>query len=366
MVEASLFDMVILLAIIASAFVSVAAVLIFVRRYLKKLAARTATSIDDYLVKIVEGPMVAFVFVLSAVSALGYWESRFPGSLPGWLSVQLGNLALGAGMMIATSVVAFILNQMLSNQIKKVIEGNPARETTFRLMGRVMMIAVYLGGSFAALTIIFPGLTGSLTTLLFGAGFLGIVLGLAAQKVIGNMLSGISVNLTQPIRIGDAVVIKGEFGFIQDITLRHTMIRTWDNRRMIIPNSVLDDEVIINYTLQDMKKLFPIVVYVPYDADVNRAEAVMVEECQKNPNVLPELKPIFQVLDFEEGAIKLRLLFLAKDQPTAFGTACEIRKAVKNRFDREGIKLSCPTRYVVSPEPDDAAKLTAESVGRKK
>lgn len=81
----------------------------------------------------------------------------------------------------------------------------------------------------------------------------------------------------------------------------------------------------------------------------------MIEEYRKHPNILPELDPIFQVLDFEEGAIKLKPLFMAKDQPRAFWTGCVIGRSIKGKFDQEGIRLSCPTRFIVSSESESTS-----------
>ncbi|MBS7642980.1 mechanosensitive ion channel [Candidatus Bathyarchaeota archaeon] len=249
------------------------------------------------------------------------------------------------------SILALITRKYFGRLIKEhIIKQYPERETAFRLIQRCVVIGIYLAAAAISASLIFPGLGAYAVSLLIGAGFLGIVIGMAASRVIGNIISGFNVILTRPIRVGDAVMLRGEFGFIEDITLRHTVIRTWDNRRMMIPNAVLDDEVIINYSIKDPKKLAPIVVSVPYDTDLEKVAKIMVEEAKKHPDVLPELEPIFQVLDFGEGAITLRLLFLAKDQPTAFNTACALRRTIKKRFDEEGIRISCPVRYVIPAE----------------
>ncbi len=166
--------------------------------------------------------------------------------------------------------------------------------------------------------------------------------------------AGTDVYSDFPIRIGDQVMIRGEFGTVENITARYTVIKTWDNRRQIIPNAVLESEVLINYTLTDPGKLFPITFAVPYDTDVEAAQKIAVEQAQEHPNVLKSLKPIFQVLDFSQGSITLRLLFLAKDQSTAFGTACDLRLAIKKKFDKAGIKLSCPAMYIT---PDSRLKV---------
>jgi len=249
------------------------------------------------------------------------------------------------------SILAMITQKYFARLIEEhIIKQYPERETAFRLIQRFILIGIYLAAVILSATIVFPGLGAYAVSLLVGAGFLAIVVGMAASRVIGNVISGVNVILTRPIRIGDAVMIRGEFGFVEDITLRHTVIRTWDNRRMMIPNAVLDDEVIINYSIKDSKKLAPIIVSVPYNTDLEKVAKIMAEEAKKHTNVLPELEPIFQVLDFGEGAITLRLLFLAKDQPTAFDTACAIRRTIKKRFNEEGIRISCPVRYMIPTE----------------
>ncbi|MEM3737107.1 MAG: mechanosensitive ion channel [Candidatus Bathyarchaeia archaeon] len=170
--------------------------------------------------------------------------------------------------------------------------------------------------------------------------------------------AGTDVYRHSTVRVGDQVVVKGEWGTVEEVTPRYTIIRTWDNRRQVIPNHILDNEVVINYTLTDPKKLFPVVLFVPYDTDLEKAREIMVEEARKHPDVLKTLDPTFQVLDFTEGAIMLRLLFLAKDQPTAFKTGCDLRLAIKKRFDDAGIKLSCPTRYIT---PDSQLHVLNEN-----
>ena len=160
-----------------------------------------------------------------------------------------------------------------------------------------------------------------------------------------------------PIRIGDQLVIRGEFGTVEEVTDRFTIIKIWDNRRLVIPNHVLDNEIFTNYTLTDPTRIFPIIFMVPYDTDLDKAKEIMIEETKAHPKVLKDKEPTFQVLDFQSGAITLRILFYAENQGTAFGAACDIRLTIKRRFDKANIKLSCPTTYI---SPD--SKLTVESL----
>ena len=160
--------------------------------------------------------------------------------------------------------------------------------------------------------------------------------------------AGTNVYKNSPIRLGDQVIVRGEYGTVEDVTPRFTIIKTWDNRRQVIPNQVLDSEVLINYTLTDPQKLFTLMFYVPYDTDLDKAGEIMVQEARDHPNVLKTLNPIFQVLDFAEGAIALRLLFLATHQLTRFNTGCDLRFSINRQFDKAEINLSCPAPYIIS------------------
>lgn len=350
---------IILISLGGAALVSIGTLILF-RRYIRRFAARTKTKIDDIIVSAIEWPIMILIVAVGVILTLRYLNERIPNLLPEWVVLNLTPITYAIVVLMITSLVVTAINQISSTRIKKLVETVPEKESMFRLFNRIIVAFVYIVGVLAALSIIFPGITGTLSTLLVGAGFLGIVVGLAAQRVLGNLLSGVTINLAHPIRIGDAVMIKGEYGFVTDITLRHTIIRTWDNRRLIIPNSVLDNEVIINYTLEDPRKLFAILLYVPYDTNLERVAQIMIEEAKKHPSVLPDIQPIFQILNFEKEAIQLRLLFMAKDQATAFNTAIDLRRSIKRRFDEEGIKMSCITNYIIPSQI--TVKMPSEGV----
>jgi small conductance mechanosensitive channel len=257
--------------------------------------------------------------------------------------------------MIVAVLLSLIVRRHFSGLVRKyVVKEQAGKETVFRLLERIIIVILLTAAFFISMSTIYPEIGSYLSSTLLAAGFLAIVIGLAAQRTLGNIFSGLNIALSRPIRIGDAVVIKDEYGNVEDITLRHTIIRTWDNRRLIIPNSVLDEEVIVNYTLTDSKMLFGITVHVPYDTDIEIVNKIMVEEARKHPNVLPELEPIFQVLNFCEASIELRILFLARDQPTAFGTGVDLRKAIKKRFDQEGVRFAVSGRYFVGEREGSA------------
>ncbi|MCP8309152.1 MAG: mechanosensitive ion channel [archaeon] len=344
----NLLDMTITAFILIGAIKIAIAIIILANRYITKIAGKTRTRIDDYAVMIVKGPLTVFIVLFGIIIALRYWDAKYPGTLPSWIILNMDVITSIVSVLIAISVISFILNNYMGRRIQTIIRENPDRETTFRSIHRLIIYSIYLIGAAIVLTIVFPGLVGIIWSLAIGAGFLAIVVGLGAQKMIGNLLAGINVTITRPIRLGDAVMIREEFGFVEDITLRHTVIRTWDNRRMIIPNSVLDDEVIINYSLKDPTMLVPIFVQISYESDIDKAMKIMVDVAKKHPDCLPigDL-PNVVLMKFMDSGISLRLLSRAKDQPTAFTMARDLLYQIKKEFDANGIEIPYPRRYLV-------------------
>ncbi|MGQ9719258.1 MAG: mechanosensitive ion channel family protein [Nitrososphaerales archaeon] len=344
-----LLDMVVTAVILLGAVIVAIGSIVLVNRHIKRIAGKTQTRIDDYAVKIVKGPITVSIVLFAIIVALRYWDARYPGTIPGWVLPNTDAITSIMGVLIAISVISLILNNYMGRRIESIVRENPDRETTFRSIHRLIIYAVYLVGAGIVLSIIFPGLVGFVWSLAIGAGFLAIVIGLGAQKLIGNLLAGINITITRPIRLGDAIVIKGEFGFVEEITLRHTVVRVWDNRRMIIPNSVLDDEVIVNYSLKDPTMLVPVFVQISYESDIDKAMKIMVDVAKKHPDCLPIGNlPNVVLMEFADSGISLRLLSRAKDQPTAFMMARDLLLQIKKEFDANGIEIPYPRRYLVT------------------
>jgi small-conductance mechanosensitive channel len=110
---------------------------------------------------------------------------------------------------------------------------------------------------------------------------------MAAQQSVSNFIAGFLVSTSRPIEIGDAVVFNDEFCFVEDITLMHSILKTWDNRRLVVPNSTLLSEVVINYSKTDPTMLAPVFLSITYESDMDNAKEIMIEEAKKHPDCLP-------------------------------------------------------------------------------
>lgn len=265
----------------------------------------------------------------------------------------------------ATLIIAYIINRTLHIRIAKIVQSNPGLATSYRFIRRLVLAIIIIIGVASATFAVFPDLGASIASIFVAAGFASIVIGLAAQSTLSNIFAGMTISIFQPIRMDEAIMFRNEFCFVEDIKLMHTVLRTWDNRRLMVPNSTLQNEVIVNYARTDPSKLTPVLLSISYESDLNKAMQIMVEVAKRHPEFFPvgDL-PKVQVMEFGEAGITLRLLSRAKDQPTSFGMARDLLREIKKEFDANGIMIAYPRRYLmVDPK---IQKLLEDSIPKPK
>lgn len=222
--------------------------------------------------------------------------------------------------------------------------------TRQRIARNLAIASIYLVGLVLFLYSI-PTLRALSVGLFASVGVLGIVIGLAAQDSLANLVAGITLAIYQPFRLGDRLRIGDDDGTVEDITLRHTVIKTWENKRIIIPNHILSKDSIVNYTIGDKKALKFLDVSISYDSDIDLARNIMVEEAKKHPDLLlvkssPDI-PAVRVRGLGDSGIDLRLLYWAEDQPTGIGMKFDMLESIKKHFDKEGIEIPFPYRTII-------------------
>lgn len=250
--------------------------------------------------------------------------------------------------IVVTVIVAQLINRALAAYFKSAARKLKVDATSYSVVRRIITLSIYLIGAMVVISII-PGLPDLVYAVAVSAGIAAIVIGLAAQQTLSNLFSGISMVFSRPFRVGDVVEIGGEYGTIEDITLQYTVIRTWQNKRQIIPNSRISADTIINWTIGDLTVLWRVDFGISYDSDIDLARSIILDEINKHPNVMHDADKEAKVRVAELGdfAVDLRALFWVADRPTAWVTGAEIRESVKKRFDREGVEIPFPYRTVV-------------------
>lgn len=272
---------------------------------------------------------------------------------------KLGFNALLLLKIILILAGAFIMERLLYAVIKRAYErGDKGREdaTRYRFLKNALRFLVGLVAIGLVIYVI-PSLKHFAVTLLAGAGILVAILGLATQRAFSNIISGIFIVSFKPFRVGDMVEISLEHrGVVEDITLRHTVIRNWENRRVIIPNAVISDATIINSTIEDEATCQWVEIGISYESDLDKAMAIMQQEAELHPNCIDrrtaeELERGFPIVSVRlvkiaDSSLILRAYVWAADPVMARVMHFELNRSIKLRFDREGINIPYPHRTI--------------------
>lgn len=218
---------------------------------------------------------------------------------------------------------------------------------------RMIVYSIYIVGATGFLALI-PGMEQVTKSLLAGAGILAMAVGLASQEALGNIVSGIFIVFAKPFRLGDFIQVDGGSiaGTVTEITLRHTLIRSPDNRMIIIPNSKINSSTITNSTIGDQATCAFVEVGVSYDTPLPRAIDVMRNEIEKHPSLIDHRtseekvsgvpKVIIRVMQLGDSSITLRAWAWAATAGDAFAMKCDLLLCIKERFDEEGIEIPYP------------------------
>jgi small-conductance mechanosensitive channel len=297
-----------------------------------------------------------------------------PSSITEYFSINYIERALGTGIwefvstaisilmiFLATLLIARLVDDLLKKYIPLILEASKMEkefdQTSHALTRRLIVAAIYTIG-FLMIILQVPSLNRVAIAMLAGAGVAGLAIGFAAQDSLSNVISGIFLAIFKPIRIGDYVDFKGEYGHIEDLTLRHTIICTWDLRRIIVPNSLMSSDYIVNWSLGSQETIWPVNFGIGYSSDIDKARNIILEETKRHPHVLKDEEINVPLTELGDFAVNLRLTFHVPSRGLAFDTGCDIREAVKKRFDAEGIEIPYPYRNVVlQREPEESSPL---------
>lgn len=279
--------------------------------------------------------------------------------------IQQSDLWVTRGLIILltlliTFLVAKVAGRLLERSLKRSSRIMHVDHTHYHFFRRFLIWVIYTIGIAIALQNI-PVLQTFSTSIFAGAGVLAVVVGLASQQAFSNIVSGVFIAVSKPLKVGDSIKLQGRpeiHGYVEDITLRHTVIRNFENKRFIVPNSVINTEIIENEHYHDERIRKFIDFSIGYDSSIDKAMNIMREEILKHPFFLDrrsdkeKLKkkgatvPI-RVISFGESGVNLRAWAWAKNPKEAFKMGCDLNKNIKERFDREGIEIPYPYRTLV-------------------
>jgi len=291
----------------------------------RRLARLTATTWDDELVEAGNGPLGLLLF-----SGLLYLAS-LPLRLPegGQRAVETISQSLLI-VSVAWFLHRFLRASSVALQAKVSTGVDELRirglRTQLLVMRSVLQVAIYAVAG-ALLLMQFQRARSLGVSLLASAGIAGLVLGLAAQKSISSLLAGIQLSITQPVRIGDSVVVEGEFGEIEEITLTYVVVKVWDLRRLVIPISYFLEKPFENWTRSSTDLLGTVTLDADYTVDVEafRAELKRILEGEGKP--LWDGKASGMVVtDAGRETVTLRALVSAAQAEALWDLRCLVRE----------------------------------------
>ena len=285
---------------------------------------------------------------------------EFLDNLKSILDFQILGVSLKTPIVfcIKVAVIFFFIKVLLwfiNFLYKRSLKQKPDKkidETGRKFIFRVITTIVYVIGVASVLSLI-PPLEKIGSSILASAGILAMAVGLASQEALSNFVSGIFIILAKPFRIGDFVELdSGVIGTIHEITLRHTVLKSSNNKLIIVPNSKINASIITNSTLGETATCAFIEVGVSYNENLDRCISVMREEIEKHPLLIDRRskeeiesetpKVVIRVMQLGDSSITLRAWAWANTSGNAFVLEHDSLKAIKERFDKEKIEIPYP------------------------
>lgn len=214
---------------------------------------------------------------------------------------------------------------------------------------RIVLFVIVLVAA-AAIFMMFEQLRSLGVSLLASAGVAGIIIGFAAQKTIGNLLAGVQIALTQPIRLDDVVIVEGEWGRIEEITLTYVVVRIWDLRRLVLPISYFIEKPFQNWTRVSADILGTVYLYVDYTMPLAPLREKMTQVLEDSRDLWDGKVNQIVVTDAKQDVMELRALISAKSSSRAWDLRCKLREALIG-FIQENYPQALPRTRVELEKP---------------
>lgn len=270
-----------------------------------------------------------------------------------WLSQSLRILHIGLTACVVWTLVRAVAageQAILREHPMEVADNLEARriQTQTRVLSRVLMGAIILVGvSLSLLT--FPMVRQIGTALLASAGIIGLVAGIAAKPVFGNLIAGLQIALTQPIRLDDVVIVEGEWGRVEEIGSSYVVVRVWDERRMVVPLTWFIENPFQNWTRASADLLGTAFLWLDYNAPIAAIRAELERIC-KGEALWDGRVCVTQVTETSEHSLQVRLLVSARNSGDAFDLRCIVRERMLDFLAREHPQALPRTRAELTQE----------------
>lgn len=240
--------------------------------------------------------------------------------------VGLGLIAAAGWLAIVCSAVTI---DVVSARYRIDVEDNLAARrvhTQVQVLHRIVVVVVVIL-TLSVMLMTFPQIKHIGISLLASAGLAGLVLGTAMKSSLSSLIAGVQIAFTQPIRIEDAIVVEGEWGWVEEISTTYVVVRLWDLRRMVLPLSYFLEHPFQNWTRHTAELVGSVFLYVDYTVPVEEVRKELRRIVENNPKWRGKVC-VLQVTDATANAIQLRALVDARDSSSAWDLRCDVRESL--------------------------------------
>ncbi|PYJ72395.1 MAG: mechanosensitive ion channel protein MscS [Verrucomicrobia bacterium] len=297
-----------------------------VEKRMRQWADRTASLVGKVMTPIVGDtlrlavPLLVIILLLPLLRLPENWT---------WVTEKaFGILLIAALSFLIIRGINAVQAALLSRHRMDVPDNLSARKiyTQVSVIRKIIVSAVVILAT-GSILMLFDPVRQFGTSILASAGIAGVVIGFAAQKTLGNVLAGIQIALTQALLIDDIVVVEGEFGQIEEITLTYVVVRTWDLRRLVLPITYFVEKPFQNWSRVSTDLLGTVILYLDYQVPMGELRKELKRLVENNPKWDRKVCGL-QVTDAKQSTIEVRALVSSTDPGKAFDLRCEVREGL--------------------------------------
>ena len=275
-------------------------------------------------------PFRALALVLAAngwVASVRPRGAEHWGWSAGALGLRITGIVVGAWLLCA--VLLFLEDLTLGRARTDVKDNRVARRVrTQVLLVRRLTVAAVVVVALGAILLSFPGVRALGASVLASAGLISVVAALAAQSTLANVFAGIQLAFNDAIKVEDAVIVEGEWGTIEEITLSYVVVRIWDDRRMILPSTYFTTTPFQNWTRRNSELMGAVEMDLDWRVDTDRLRAHLPTVMAAAGDLWDGRVSHLQVTDAVEGLVRVRVLVTSYDAPTLYDLRCHVREAL--------------------------------------
>jgi small-conductance mechanosensitive channel len=300
----------------------------------------TATDLDDRILVRVTPP----ASLLVVCAGLYYAVGTLP--LPDKVSLAVSGTVFVVNVAIFINIAYRMADEVLNWYAGRVAErtGTGINRQLIPLVQK--LVSIFLVGT--ALIIILKHFNYDILSLVTALGIGSLAIGMAAKDTLANMISGFTLMIDRPFRIGDRIQLAGgQLGDVVDIGLRSTKIKTADNTLLIIPNAELCNTILVNMAFPDVRGKGRINLGVAYGSDADKVKRLLVEIAREVPDVLADPAPEAYFVSFGENALNMSLFFWVEEYTRVFAVTDAINSRIIKRFREDNIDIPYPIRRVL-------------------